>query len=356
MNQHETYIGPHHAGVRLDRFLLSRFRYYNRLQWHEQIEKGHLLVNGSRRKHHYVLQVGDLLSFKDAEFIEPEINREFGIIFEDDDLLIVEKPNNIPVHATGKYLHNTLIDLVKQHQLDQGKSDQIFMAHRLDKDTSGVLLMAKNVEALNFVAKQFRKHQVRKRYCFLVPGKFNPERTMVELPIGPNPASPIRTRYAINTVEGKYALTFFERKLYNEQHDFSIVEAQPKTGRTNQIRLHAAILGFPMMGDWLYGTQEKALVDYLDYDQVTDQVLAQYLDHSLTLHAYSLEITHPRTRQRVTFTAPSFSSIQHSDPTISIDRRLLVDLFAKAPQFDYTLPPELESEEEFLSTELSDAE
>ena len=202
---------------------------------------------------------------------------DINILHEDDDILVVNKPSGLAVIAEGWQA-----DVPYLIQLLSKTHGKLWVVHRLDKYTSGVVICAKNAFAHRFLNGQFEKRQVRKKYHAIVEGAPDREYVISNQPLCTNSDRSHRT--VVDTRNGKEASTEFH--LINSIDCYSLVEVSPKTGRTHQIRAHAANLGFPILGDLLYGGHKNKYID------------------RMALHSHLLSFTHPRTKLPIEITAP----------------------------------------------------
>src|SRR5690606_23510478 len=201
---------------------------------------------------------------------------DLPVIYEDDDVLVVNKPSGVISHARGKYFDEpSVASFVRQKTGQKGERSGI--VHRLDRATSGVMICAKNQETLSFLQKQFSLRKVKKTYMAIIEGGLPTDEGVIDMPIGRNPKIPASFHVTPN---GKPALTRYNIVSKNEK--FSLVELRPETGRTHQLRVHLKHLNHPIVGDALYKGRESS---------------------RLLLHAASLEITLPN-GERTIFTAP----------------------------------------------------
>ena len=205
--------------------------------------------------------------------------RNVKVIFEDNDVLVVDKPSGISVHPrVGEPLGSTIAGMFRKKLKDKD-ANRPGIVHRLDKDTSGVLILAKNIKAKDMLQKQFRDRSVRKKYVALVQGTPDPAHAQIEIPIGRHAKNPIRRAAKAS---GKLASTEYE--VIQKYGNYSLLEVTPSTGRTHQIRVHLAHIGHPVVGDRLYGKEDIQLDRHF-------------------LHAKSLSIILP-SNVRKTFSAP----------------------------------------------------
>jgi 23S rRNA pseudouridine1911/1915/1917 synthase len=223
------------------------------------IEDGNILVNGLVVKPSLKLAAGDTIDVKIPPPIPSTLTPEdipLKILYEDNDLLVVDKPAGLTVHpAPGHYTH-TLVNAILAHvpELDTEETNRPGIVHRLDKDTSGLIIIAKNGEAHMKLADQFKSRTISKTYTALVHGRLSPQNGIIDASIGRDPRD--RKRMAV-TSQGREART--EYTVIRYLGNYTLLEVKPKTGRTHQIRVHLAAIGFPIVGDAVYGAKSEFL-------------------------------------------------------------------------------------------------
>ncbi len=279
------------AGQRLDKFVVSQCSEFSRSYIQKLIEKGNVLVNSEPKKSGYKIEAGDRIKAEisciEKEEIKPPIIK-LDIIYEDKDVLILHKPAGVvtsPPHLG--YKKDTIAGALLAYSDVFKKVERFGIVHRLDKDTSGLIVVAKNNKARQNLISQFKGRKIKKSYIVLVYGHLKPEQGIIEAPIVRSKKDKTKMSIAPED-EGKPAVTFFKitRYLAGEKYqgDFSLVEVTPKTGRTHQIRVHFACLGHPVVGDTIYGPKKQKL-------KITRQFL----------HANYLKFRLPSTKKWVEF-------------------------------------------------------
>lgn len=217
-------------------------------------------------------------------------------IYEDNDILVLDKPSGVVVNRSSTYAGQTVQDFVED-QIDFTESDEDSefksrsgVVHRLDKDTSGILLVAKNPDSFVKIQKQFKDRVVKKQYHAIVNGKSPTGKFEIDAPIGRNPKDRLSMAVVVGGKEARTDFDFVKHFLVTDMW-FSYITAFPYTGRTHQIRVHLAALNLSIVGDPIYCSKARLRASENAFNR-------------MMLHALSIEFTHPRTEQRVTFEAP----------------------------------------------------
>jgi len=250
------------AGVRLDKFIAGQLDDLTRTQVQKLIAEGLVTVNGQAEKAGLKLNPGDRVSVTVPVVAPSELIAEdipLNIVYEDDDLLVVDKPAGMTVHPAPGHREHTLANAVLSRLTevpDTVDAERPGIVHRLDKDTSGVMVIAKNNKAHESLGTQFKDRVVEKVYRVLVKGHLSPEDGIIEAPVGRDPRH--RERMAVvGESRGREART--EYRVLEYLDDYTLLEVRPITGRTHQIRVHLDAIGYPVVGDDVYGVKSPHL-------------------------------------------------------------------------------------------------
>ncbi|MCD5481383.1 RluA family pseudouridine synthase [Lactobacillus delbrueckii subsp. bulgaricus] len=253
----EYELTAEESGQRLDKYLAGEMTDLSRSRIKELVQAGEILVNGKKSKVSYKVQKDDLIQVivlpLEPLKLEAE-NIPLDIVYEDKDVIVVNKPQGMVVHPAAGHPSHTLVNALLYHTRDLADSPEGFrpgIVHRIDKDTSGLLMVAKNAAARESLEKQLAAKSNKRQYLAIVHGNFAEEEGTIDAPIGRNP----KDRKQMAVVEkGKSAVTHF--KVLEQYQGYSLVECQLETGRTHQIRVHMAYIGHPLAGDPLYGSRK----------------------------------------------------------------------------------------------------
>ncbi|EGJ38592.1 RluA family pseudouridine synthase [Streptococcus sanguinis] len=290
----EVRIEASIAGQRLDK-AVAELTDLSRSLANEQIKDGQILVNGQAKKAKYAVKEGDVVSY---ELSEPEVveyvaeDIPLEIVYQDEDVAVVNKPQGMVVHPSAGHTSGTLVNALMYHIKDLSGINGVLrpgIVHRIDKDTSGLLMIAKNDQAHAALADELKDKKSLRKYWAIVHGNLPNDRGVIEAPIGRSEKD--RKKQAV-TAKGKPALTRFQ--VLERFGDYTLVELQLETGRTHQIRVHMAYIGHPVAGDEVYGPRKTLK------------------GHGQFLHARTLGFTHPRTGEVLEFTAEAPAIFQET--------------------------------------------
>ncbi len=302
----EFVVKARMVGKRIDAYLASRYPDYSRSVIQKVIDARAVLIDGRTVKASYKVREGDTIRVWLPELADDAPVAEdipLAIIFEDAAFTVVNKPPGMVTHPAKGNRAGTLVNALQFHfdtLSTVGGENRPGIVHRLDRDTSGLLIVAKDDRAHRELAKQFEARTIRKEYLALVYGAPSRDSDYIERPLGMHPTN--REKMAIRTIEdgGKEAVTFYE--VLERFDGFALVRCRPRTGRTHQIRVHLAHIGHPIVADRAYaGRAALTLGDLLGPDAPEpDRVL---IDRQ-ALHAHALDLLHPITAEPIHFSAP----------------------------------------------------
>lgn len=282
-------IDENSAGIRLDKFLSLNMPKLSRNFFQKKIESGEILINGEKKKDSYKLSINDEISISfDAPKEVPIEAKEIplDILYEDNDVIIVNKPKNMVVHPANGHTDDTLVNALLYHCGDSlsgiNGEKRPGIVHRIDKDTTGALIICKNDKAHNFISEQIKEHSVKRRYVGIVIGNILEDEGTIDEPIGRDRKD--RKKMAV-VFDGRHAVTHF--KVLERFKDYTYMEFRLETGRTHQIRVHMAYIKHPILGDPLYGPKK-----------------CPFTLQGQTLHAETIGFIHPSTNEYMEFHAP----------------------------------------------------
>lgn len=279
-----------HGGERIDKYLSEQLSDMTRSHIQKLIKENRVRVNDVFVKSNYKISVSDQIEVEIPELKEPDILPEdipLDILYEDQDILVVNKPKGMVVHPAPGHYTGTLVNAIMYHCKDNLSGINGVMrpgiVHRIDMDTTGSLLICKNDRAHQSLAEQLKEHSITRKYHAIVHGRLKEDEGTIDKPIGRHPVD--RKKMSVHCTNGREAITHY-RVLERFQH-FTYIECQLETGRTHQIRVHMSSIGHPILGDQVYGPAK-----------------CPYKLQGQTLHAKILGITHPTTGEYMEFDAP----------------------------------------------------
>ena len=286
------------SGLRIDRYLADHLDGQSRNSIQKLIEEGLVLVNGNACRASYKLQEKDRIFVSVPDAVLTELRPEripLDILYEDDQLLIVNKPKGMVVHPAPGHNTGTLVNAIMYHCGKElsGINGEIRpgIVHRIDMNTTGSLIVCKTDAAHRFIASQIKEHSVHRVCRAIVYGHLNPTEGTIRTSIGRDPRD--RKKMSVGVKNGRQAITHY-RELARLKNNFSYVEFELETGRTHQIRVHMASIGHPILGDQVYGPKKSPY----------------HLDGQ-TLHAMTIGFVHPTSKRYMEFTAPLPEYFQH---------------------------------------------
>ncbi|MCI8407647.1 MAG: RluA family pseudouridine synthase [Lachnospiraceae bacterium] len=279
------------VGERIDKVITSYCEEYSRSFIQKLVKDGKVMVNDKTIKSNYRVEEQDKISFIIPEPVELDIlpeKMDLDILYEDDDIIVINKGKGMVVHPAAGHYSGTIVNGLLYHCKNQLSGINGVMrpgiVHRIDKNTTGVIVACKNDKAHHFIAEQLKEHSITRKYRAIVWNALNVSSGIVDAPIGRHPMD--RKKMAVNERNGKHAITHY-RLLDNLAGKFAYIECQLETGRTHQIRVHMASIHHPLLGDDVYGSGKNT-----------------YKLEGQTLHAMVLGFIHPTTKEYIEFEAP----------------------------------------------------
>ncbi len=294
-------------GFRLDRFLTARIRRLSRTRIASIIAAGAVSSPdrpGTSLRAGTRVRLGQLVVLRRPAPVEPPAPMHADVLHRDDDLLVLDKPAGLTVHPSARYHRHTLTAVLRAAL---GPDHGWEMAHRLDRETSGVIVFGRHGRSASALKRAFQGRQVDKQYLALVRGELTGA-ARIDVPLGPAIDSRVRIKMGPRALAqgGMIARTDVEPIAAGRFRDepITLVRARPRTGRQHQIRVHLAELGHPVLGDKLYGIDEQAFLDVVDHGRLMDDLAGDLGLARQALHAWSLALPHPEHGGTVSFTAP----------------------------------------------------
>lgn len=289
MKKYNYNVEAEDNGIRVDKLLPLKFEDISRVAVQRLIENENITVNGKKVKASYKVSKGDVIEFEEEEIKESKLEAEdipLDVIYEDNDILVVNKQKGLVVHPGNGNPNGTLVNAVLARCKDSlsgiGGEIRPGIVHRIDKDTSGLLIIAKNDVAHINVSEQIKDHKVKKTYIALVRGRIKENEATINMPIARSKND--RTKMAVDK-NGKEAITHF--KVLKKYEKYTLLEVNIETGRTHQIRVHMSQIGFPIVGDYVYSNGKNPF-----------GVVGQML------HSEKLEFVHPTSGKEMKLEAP----------------------------------------------------
>lgn len=290
MDIYKFQINEEWEGLRIDKYLSSNLDFLSRSYIQKMIQEQNVFVNQKTVKANYCLRLDDEVEFQLPPSVEPDILAEdipLDILYEDEDVIVVNKPKDMVVHPAAGHYSGTLVNALMYHCKESLSGINGVMrpgiVHRIDKDTTGSLIICKNDSSHESIAAQLKEHSTVRKYRALCMGVLKEDEYTIHAPIGRHPVE--RKKMAINVNNGKDAITHV--KVLKRLKNATYIECRLETGRTHQIRVHLSSLGHPLLGDELYGDTKN-----------------KFKLQGQTLHAYILGFHHPKTNEYIETKAP----------------------------------------------------
>jgi len=290
------------VGQRVDGFLSSQYPFFSRSTWQQRLRRGDLLVNAVPVRAAYRLRLGDEIRLFHPPEVEPEVDKGVFTIGDYDGVVAVYKPANLPMHENGPYRKHTFAQLVKDNL-----SQELAAVHRLDRETSGIVICAESYALRQSLSQLFMQRRIEKTYLAIVNGVVKEDTWSEKGPIGDLTTSVIRIKKWV-TEDGQEAETRFQVLARGPRH--TLVAAMPKTGRTNQIRIHLAVRGHHLVGDKLYHPDEEVFLSFHEGRNL-DWVIEQTGFARLCLHAAAIHFLHPESQAPVDICQPMPFDMAH---------------------------------------------
>jgi 23S rRNA pseudouridine1911/1915/1917 synthase len=286
-------------GYRIDRFLAQRLIGYSRSKVQSILSEARVIKEGKTAKANSKVRTGDKIEIAYLRRPEKPLAAEASIpiLFEDDDLIVVNKPADLLSHPTDKIVDHTVLGLLRHTRPDLPK---LHLLHRLDRETSGVIALAKNAKAARAWTRHMEAHRIQKEYIAIARGVISPKEGVIDMPIG-RQGGTIRVRQWVNVPDAVAAITHY--RVSEASEDYSVVKAFPKTGRLHQIRVHFAAIEHPLLGDPLY-TGDGEVYQKMVAGKCNEEDRTALGFPRVALHAAALTFPHPASNQELRIEAP----------------------------------------------------
>jgi RluA family pseudouridine synthase len=291
----KSRITPLRLTERLDSYCAGRFTYLTQDQWRKEIFAGKVSLDGViALDPATTLKGSEMLAWDGSGIVEPAVDGRITILYKDEWFVAVNKPGNLPVHPSGRYFNNTLVAMLAGHY-----GRKVYPVHRIDRETSGVMLLAFDGKSAGNLSESLSKGS--KEYLTLVHGNFPDQELIVNLPLGRDSESVVRKKRKAWPGGTERAVTRFRKVL--TAGDISLVRCFPETGRLHQIRAHLLSTGYPIVGDKLYGRDESAFLTFIKHG-LTAELKESLLLPRCALHAAKLVFLHPLSKEEMIIRAP----------------------------------------------------
>jgi len=302
----QSKVPQKYSGTRLADYMAIRFPYQSRENWAKKILEGAVKVNEKPVLPDKVLSHGERVAYT-VVLQEPPVNRNIRLIHEEESFLVAHKPGQLPSHGDGNFIKNTFVFILNEMMTAKGNTRPLRLVHRLDRETSGLMVVARTKPAHTNLMRQFEEGSVQKEYLAIVQGRLEKDRFEVSGWLGRDPHSSVTIRHALlpdGSRDARKSLTLFEK--VQELPNATLVRCLPRTGRTNQIRVHLAHIGHPVVGDKLYGKTDAEFLEFIHHVKKGGD--PSFAGHAETprqlLHAGKLTFNHPVSGERVSFSDP----------------------------------------------------
>jgi len=284
------------AGVRLDRFIQGRIPRLSRTRANAIVRACAYHADGRRRRPSERVREGEIVLLVRPPFEEPAAPTSFGIVYDDEAMLVVDKPPGLPVHPSASYHRNTLTFLLRERYPERTPH----LAHRLDRETSGVLVCARTLEDERALKRSFERREVEKVYLAIARGRMSTDEGHIDLPLG----RPDEGLHLLMEVRSDGAPSRTRYRVVARAAEHTLVALWPETGRQHQLRVHLAALGHPIVGDKLYGPEgPQPFLEHVETG-MTPELEARLGHPRQALHAHRLTIAHPRSGEPTELVAP----------------------------------------------------
>lgn len=294
-----TYRVPNElGGQRLDRFIQWAIPRLSRTRAQEVVRACARREDGSARRASEIVRAGETVMLVRERFVEPDVPLEYAVLYEDAALLVIDKPSGLPMHPTATYHKHTLSYLLKQ----QFGADPPRISHRLDRETSGVVLCTKELEAERALKSQFERHQVEKTYLAVVRGRVEADQGRIDLSMASVTEGLHLLMELCEPPRGLVAETQYIVR--DRFRDRTLLELHPRTGRQHQLRVHLSAIGHPIIGDKLYGPERELPFLEIIERGLTEDLIARLGHVRHALHAHVTTFVHPTTGESMTVTSP----------------------------------------------------
>ena len=308
-------VEPCESGQRLDHFLKKKYKKRSREEIQRAIRRGRITLNHGPAKPGKVLKVNDRVFVLSVKGREPAVDFDYTVVYEDDHIIVVNKPGNLPVHPTGRFFFNTLLTQLRVDNRNEiNQNINFYIVHRVDRETSGLVVMGKTRQAAANLVDQFFERKPFKEYQAIVRGRVKSDAFRIDAPLTKDIRSDIRLRMSVVEMGGdgeplyvppKMVLPAESEVRVEQRFDnYSVVRVRPHTGRQHQIRVHLLHKGHPILGDKLYGVADDVFYRNLAGEMQGVEISPGVTAPRHALHAARLCFYHPQSREWMEFESP----------------------------------------------------